>query len=357
MLLPSDPLNEQDAYLSCSASTSSSESAQGETSSKSILIRKTLTWLCFVSYLCFEVGLHMKYGLNPDTFESEESCVLTEGDLPFRCEVLIVFEIMCRSCLTVVFASSLWEFATAMVFDALAICCRNFAGGMVGDLWAFLVSMAIAVLGIWNALGNEETFPGWAQITCHVLDAFCHAIILSAIVGFAYDFVDRLCSGRDEFCKFVCGLMQCFDTLEAHGVVSVDLDAEGSEEGREVEKIELQATRVRSERRRTAAWSDQDFEIPMQDVVVVRSLGAGDVLDQQRKRHEGRNSGRARALFIWFVFLVMLVALIMDSYWPDTLPTWVGKWCKLEGSLCWAGIAWWLVKLITSSKAHAHVEG
>lgn len=228
-----------------------------------------------------------------------------------------------------------------MVFHALASCCRNFAGGMVGDLWAFLVSMAIAVLGIWNALGNEETFPEWAQITCHVLDAFCHAIILSAIVGFAYDFVDRLCSGKDEFCKFVCGLVQCFDTLEAHGVVSVDLDAEGSEERREEDKIERQATRVRSE----------------QDVAVVRSLGSGDVLDQQRKRHEGRKSGRARALFIWVVFLVMLVALIMDSYYLDSLPTWVAKWCKLEGSLCWAGIAWWLVKLVTSSAAHALVEG
>jgi len=47
---------------------------------------------------------------------------------------------------------------------------------------------------------------------------------------------------------------------------------------------------------------------------------------------------------VWTLFLLTLCAAVMDSYFADITPPWVGTVTKFEGCFCWSGIAWWVAQ-------------
>lgn len=298
---------------SSSSNSSLASASRAGRCTRRAAVKACLNWAGFLAGILLELYIHLVYGFSKDTFEAEEECELRHGDLPNRCSVLTLCEIVCRVCLTVVLASMTWEFICAAAHSAVALCLqRTFAGHPHSPhqtcIPTMLFSTFICAVGVWSTF-REEDLPLWADVVCHVSDAFCHGIILSALLGICFDAYAAAVDHRLR--PFAAGLLMCYDTIEAHGVT-------GDKEDHEKEDHAFGEP----------AWAE---------------FGHPSVLrHQSRREHRQRILEAVRTVYIWVLFLATLAAAVLDSYFPDLTPEWVSKATKLEGCFCWAGIAWWI---------------
>jgi len=253
-------------------------------------VRSALIWAAFASSFVVEAAVHIALGVGASVFEAEEQCKLLRSTIePYRCSVFLFCEIICRSCLTIMVTSMLWNvIVVTRCSDVSGSLCRVFEGDgtllrISSRLFAAVVSTFILCLGVWCAL-DEDSLAPWAVGLCHVCDMFCHGAVLSALVGIVYDVY---MVGRSHHRIVLWNLLCCRDTVEAHGVGN--------------DPVQVQY-------------------IPM------------DFMEF------------SRAAFIWVLNLLTLAAAIADVCFPDRTAEWVSTATKLEGCICWSGIAWWLTQ-------------
>lgn len=192
--------------------------------------------------------------------------------------------------------------------------------GKQTSAFTLLFSIWIALLGIWDAFA-EEALPLWASIICHIADIFCHGIILSSLVGIVVDFWVAVRNGH--LLHTVSMFFLCFDTIESHGVTG------------EIEKFSVGSI---------AEVTDEEDSTDL--------FGHTEILQHQQRRLPklGIIPQLVRASFIWLLVLMALWAAVSSSYFPDETPSWVATATRLEGCLCWAGIARWLTESMLKCK-------
>lgn len=273
-----------------------SEPAKGYSHFAGHPVRCLLQWTGLGAGIAMEVCIHLRYGLSNQTFEAEEECELADGDVPYRCQALTIFEIICRVCLTVALSAMLWEFTGAVSHRQADQCLlRTFFGKHSKKryiVFPMMLSISLAIVGSWNVLA-EDSLPSGGALVCHLADILCHGIVMSALAGLAWDGGVAIHAGTCG--KFMRNFALCNDTIEAHGVADADADSSHSE---------------------ASHASVADLARSSVDV--------------------------GRTVLIWIFTLMVFVGMILDSYYPDVLPTWASTALALEGTWCWAGIAWWI---------------
>ncbi|CAE8590414.1 unnamed protein product [Polarella glacialis] len=268
--------------------------------------KRTICWAGFMFPWLLEVYVHLRCGIGNHVFDREDS-----KEIKF----ITLTELVCRTCLVVVLAGMLWDFSRAALHCQIGKCIRvTYVGGSASPYRTLVPAIALSLwtlgVGIWGVIVGDHGLPLWAEIYCHFADVFCHAIIVSALLGICVDFSAAAVGHR--LTSFLTHFLLCTDTIEAHGVTG--LGGFDAHHPRAVDELSF-------------AHTSRDQE-------------------QCHAQHRLACSA-LRAVYIWAVFLVTLWAYILDSFF--VAPLWMRTLLDFLGRLCWTGISWWITVAVLTS--------